>query len=131
MGTGGNAGSQASAMIIRGLALDEVRFKDFWRVVWKELRVSFLLGAILSVACFGKVMLVDKLYLAPHGTWIALVICLAMLATIIIAKLIGAMLPLLAKVIRLDPAVVASPFITTIVDVLSLTLYCAFAVAIL
>ena len=118
-------------MIIRGLALDEVSFKDFWRVVWKELRVSFLLGTVLSVACFAKVMLVDKLYLAPNGTLIAFVICLAMLATIIIAKLIGAMLPLLAKRIKLDPAVVASPFITTLVDVLSLTFYCAFAVALL
>ncbi len=131
MGTGGNAGSQASAMIIRGLALDEVQFKDFWKVVWKELRVSFLLGTVLAVASFAKVMLVDKLYLAPNGTLIAFVICLAMLATIVFAKLVGAMLPLLAKRIKLDPAVVASPFITTLVDVVSLTLYCAFAVAIL
>ena len=95
------------------------------------MRVSLLLGATLSAACFVKVMLVDKLYLTTNGTLIALVICLAMLATIVIAKLIGAMLPLLAKRIKLDPAVVASPFITTIVDVLSLTLYCLFAVALL
>ena len=126
MGTGGNAGSQASAMIIRGLAIGEVSFKDFWRVVWKEIRVSLLLGALLSVACFGKVMLIDK-----AGTLVAFVISISMFATILIAKLIGSMLPLLAKKIRLDPAVVASPFITTIVDVLSLTIYCAFAVAFL
>ena len=131
MGTGGNAGSQASAMIIRGIALGEVQFKDTMRVVWKEIRVSVLLGAILSVACFAKVMLIDGLYAMQNGTWVAVVICLSMFVTIIAAKLIGALLPLLAKKCRLDPAVVASPFITTIVDVLSLTLYCAFAVWIL
>ena len=128
MGTGGNAGSQASAMIIRGIAIGEVKFSDLWRVVWKEIRVSVLLGAILSVACFAKVMLVDGLYAVQNGTLVAAVICLSMFATVVIAKLIGAMLPLLAKKCRLDPAVVASPFITTIVDVLSLTVYCAFAI---
>ena len=131
MGTGGNAGSQASAMIIRGLAIGEVSFSDFWKVVWKELRVSILLGAILSVACFGKVMLFDKLYAVPNGTLVGIVISVSLLVTIVIAKLIGAMLPLLAKKLRLDPAVVASPFITTIVDVLSLIVYCAFAITLL
>lgn len=128
MGTGGNAGSQASAMIIRGLAIGEVRFSDFWKVVWKEIRVSVLLGAILSVACFAKVMFIDELYAVENGTMVALVICLAMFFTVLLAKLIGAVLPLLAKKCKLDPAVVASPFITTMVDVLSLTIYCAFAV---
>ena len=128
MGTGGNAGSQASAMIIRGLAIGEVRFADFWKVVWKEIRVSVLLGAILSVACFGKVMLIDKLYAVQNGAIVAIVICLAMFFTVLLAKLVGAMLPLLAKKCKLDPAVVASPFITTMVDVLSLTIYCAIAV---
>ena len=128
MGTGGNAGSQASAMIIRGLAIGEVRFADFWKVVWKEIRVSVLLGAFLSVACFAKVMLIDQLYAVTNGTTVAFVICLALFFTVLFAKLIGAMLPLLAKKCRLDPAVVASPFITTMVDVLSLTIYCAFAV---
>ena len=131
MGTGGNAGSQASAMIIRGLAIGEVAFSDFWRVVWKEMRVSILLGALLSIACFGKVMLIDKLYAVDGGTLVAAVISISLLVTVVIAKLIGAMLPLLAKKIKLDPAVVASPFITTIVDVLSLTVSCAFAVAML
>ncbi|MBQ7923789.1 MAG: magnesium transporter [Clostridia bacterium] len=131
MGTGGNAGSQASAMIIRGIAIGEVRFSDTWKVVWKEIRVSVLLGAILSVACFAKVMLVDGLYAMTNGTWVALVICLSMFVTILAAKLIGALLPLFAKKCKLDPAVVASPFITTIIDVLSLTVYCAFAVWIL
>lgn len=131
MGTGGNAGSQASAMIIRGLAIGEVKFSDFWKVVWKEIRVSLLLGVILSIACFVKVLLVDKLYAVANGTLVAAVISLSMLATVVLAKLIGAMLPLLAKKCRLDPAVVASPFITTMVDVLSLTIYCAFAIALL
>ena len=131
MGTGGNAGSQASAMIIRGLAIGEVKFSDFWKVVWKEIRVSLLLGVILSIACFVKVLLVDKLYAVANGTLVAAVISLSMLATVVLAKLIGAMLPLLAKKCRLDPAVVASPFITTMVDVLSLTIYCAFAITLL
>ena len=131
MGTGGNAGSQASAMIIRGIAVGEVDFSDFWRVVWKETRVSVLLGALLSVACFGKVMLIDKLYAVDGGMLVAVVISVSLMVTVVIAKLIGSMLPLLAKKIKLDPAVVASPFITTIVDVLSLTVYCAFAVAML
>lgn len=128
MGTGGNAGSQASAMIIRGLAVGEVKFSDFWKVVWKEIRVSVLLGAILAVACFAKVMTIDGLYAVENGVLVGFVICFSMLVTVFIAKLIGAMLPLLAKKCRLDPAVVASPFITTIVDVLSLTIYCAFAI---
>ncbi|MBQ3220941.1 MAG: magnesium transporter [Clostridia bacterium] len=127
MGTGGNAGSQASAMIIRGLAVGEVEFSDFWKVVWKEVRVSVLLGAILSVASFIKVLTIDGLYAVDNGWIMALVICISMFATVVVAKLIGAMLPLLAKKCKLDPAVVASPFITTIVDVLSLTLCCFFA----
>ena len=131
MGTGGNAGSQASAMIIRGIALDEVKFSDLWRVIWKEIRVSVLLGAILAGACFLKTLWIDQLYAVQNGAIVALVISLSMFVTILFAKLIGAALPLLAKKIKLDPAVVASPFITTLVDVLSLTIYCLFAVTIL
>lgn len=128
MGTGGNAGSQASAMIIRGIAIGEVSFADTWKVIWKEVRVSVLLGAILAVACFAKVMLVDGLFQMENGTLVALVVCISLFVTIVAAKLIGALLPLLAKKCKLDPAVVASPFITTIIDVLSLTVYCAFAI---
>lgn len=131
MGTGGNAGSQASAMVIRSIALKEIEFSDFLRVVWKEIRVSVLLGAILSVACFAKLMLIDGLINVGNGVIVAFVICLSMFATVLIAKLIGAMLPLFAKLCKLDPAVVASPFITTIVDILSITIYCAFAVSML
>ncbi|MBO5411862.1 MAG: magnesium transporter [Clostridia bacterium] len=128
MGTGGNAGSQAAAMMIRGIALKEISFSDLWRVVWKEIRVAVILGAILSVACFGKLLLIDQLYKVDNGMMVAFVICISLFVTVLIAKLIGAILPLLAKKCHLDPAVVASPFITTIVDVLSLTVYCAFAV---
>lgn len=131
MDTGGNAGSQASVTIIRGIALGEVGFKDIWRVIWKELRVSILLGATLAVACFAKLMAIDMLWKVENGLLVSAVICLAMFVTIVIAKLIGCILPLLAKKCRLDPAVVASPFITTIVDALSLTIYCAIAVAML
>ena len=128
MGTGGNAGSQASAMIIRGIAIGEISFTDICKVVWKEIRVSVLMGALLAIACFGKVMLLDGLYAVENGLLVAAVICLSMFITIMLAKLIGAILPLLAKKCRLDPAVVASPFITTIIDALSLSVYCLFAV---
>ncbi len=131
MGTGGNAGSQASAMVIRGIALKELGFSDFWKVAWKEIRVSVLLGAMLSIACFVKLLVIDQLYNVKYGMLVALVICLSLFITVLIAKLIGATLPLLAQKCKLDPAVVASPFITTIVDVLSLTVCCLFASAIL
>ena len=130
-GTGGNAGSQASAMVIRGIALGEIEFKDTWKVVWKEIRVSVLLGIVLAVACFVKLLIVDSLWQIENGLIVGLVICISMLITVIIAKLIGAILPLLAKKLHLDPAVVASPFITTIVDVLCLTIYCWVAIALL
>ncbi len=128
MDTGGNAGSQASVTIIRGLALNEVAFKDILKVLWKEIRVSVLLGATLSIACFAKLMLINQLY---NDLLIAFVVCLAMFITVVIAKVIGCTLPLLAKKCHLDPAVVASPFITTIVDALSLIIYCNIAVALL
>ena len=128
MDTGGNAGSQASVTIIRGLALHEVEFKDILKVLWKEVRVSFLLGLTLSVACFAKLMLINQLY---DQLDIAFVICFAMFITVVLAKVIGCTLPLLAKKCKLDPAVVASPFITTIVDALALIIYCNIALALL
>lgn len=131
MDTGGNAGSQASVTIIRGIALGEIKFKDILKVVWKELRVSLLLGITLSVVCFGKLMLIDKLFMVENGYLIAGVVCSTMFLTIVIAKIIGCTLPLIAKKCRLDPAVVASPFITTIVDAVSLMIYCGIAVSIL
>ena len=132
MGTGGNAGSQASVTIVRSLALGEVEFKDVFRVLWKELRASLLLAISLAIVCFGKLLLIDKLIFGYDYTLIiCAVVSISMFATIVLAKLVGCVLPLLAKKLRLDPAVVASPFITTIVDILSLIIYCFIAIALL
>ena len=133
MGTGGNAGGQASATIIRGIALDEIEFRDSLKVMWKEFKVSLLIGGSLSVLCFGKIMLLDGLLFSTPGVNAisALVISLSMLVTIILSKLVGCMLPLLAKKCHLDPAVVANPFITTIIDILSLLIYCNLAIMLL
>lgn len=131
MGTGGNAGSQASAMVIRGLALGEVSFSDTFKVLWKEARVSIILGVVIAVVCFIKMWFVDGLISVENGLILDIVICLSMLLTVVFSKLVGALLPLLAKKCHLDPAVVASPLITTIVDVLSLTIFCAIAGAVL
>ncbi|MBQ8468951.1 MAG: magnesium transporter [Clostridia bacterium] len=132
MDSGGNAGSQASVTIIRSLALDEVSFKDIFKVVWKEIRVAVMLAAVLSVACFAKLQLIDHLMFGYNYTWqISLVVSLALFCTICIAKIVGACLPLLAKRCKLDPAVVASPFITTIVDAISLIVFCGLAIALL
>lgn len=127
MGTGGNAGGQASATIIRGIAVNEICFRDFFRVVWKEIRVSIILGFSLSIVCFFKVLLLDGLVFGVQGVnWLsALIISLSMLITIILAKFVGSSLPLVAKKCHLDPAVMASPFITTILDILSLLVFCS------
>ncbi len=130
MDTGGNAGSQASVTVIRSIALCETYPKDAFKVIWKELRVSVMLGAVMSIVCFGKLMLIDSLYNDVTPV-LAFIVSLALFITIILAKLIGSTLPLLAKKIKLDPAVVASPFITTIVDALSLIIYSNIALAML
>ena len=133
MDTGGNAGSQASVTVIRALALEEISTKDAFRVLWKEVRASVLLGLTLALACFGKLMLVDNLLFgfADYTPFRCFVVSLALACTVVVAKLVGCTLPLLAKKVHLDPAVVASPFITTIVDAVSLMVYCALAVALL
>ena len=132
MGTGGNSGSQASVTIIQSLATNEVDFKDILKVLWKELRVAFFVAFVLAVACFAKLQLIDNLIFGYDYTIkISIVVSLALFATICIAKLVGAFLPLFAKKIHLDPAVVANPFITTIVDVISLIIFCTFSVALL
>ena len=125
MGTGGNSGSQASVTVIRGLSLGELTPRDWFRVLWKELRVSVLCGVALAILTFGKVMLVDRLLLSnPDVTvTVALVVSLTLCAVVVVAKLIGGLLPLLADKIGLDPAVMASPFITTLVDALALLIY--------
>lgn len=133
MGTGGNAGSQSSVTIIRSLSLDEIEFKDIFWVMFKECRVSILCGAILGVVNFGKILLVDGWMLQNEeiNVWISLVVSLTLVITIIVAKIIGCSLPMIAKKLHLDPAVMASPFITTIVDVVSLLVYFWIATSVL
>lgn len=133
MGTGGNAGSQASVTVIRGISLGQIEFRDFFRVVWKECRVSVLCGIVLGIAAVVKVMLVDNYLMHnPEVTiFVALVVGITLFATIVSAKIIGCALPLLAKKIGLDPAVMASPLITTLIDTVSLLVYFYFATLIL
>ena len=132
MGTGGNAGSQASVTVIRGLSLDELGYSDVFGILFKEFRVSILCGAAIAIATFLKILLIDDLLLGSGiSLLVALVVSLTMAFTIFIAKLIGCSLPLLAGKLGLDPAVMASPFITTIVDALSLLVYFGVASAIL
>lgn len=118
MDTGGNAGGQASVTIIRGISLKEIEFKDILKIMWKEFRVAILTGITLAAANFIKLLVIDKVNMS-----IASVVCLTLIITIIFAKIVGCTLPLLAKKVGFDPAVMASPFITTIVDALSLITY--------
>ena len=133
MGTGGNSGSQASVTVIRALSLGEVETRDIGKVIWKELRTALLLGFTLAIACFAKLIFLDGMLLGMQGyTWqVSLVVAAALFATVIVAKLVGAVLPILAKLCRLDPAVVANPFITTIVDAVSVILFCYLSIGIL
>ena len=132
-GTGGNSGTQASTAVIRALSLDEVRFSDLLRVLWKEFRVSLCCGICLAAANFIKMMLVDRMLLNnPDVTvWVALVVCVTLIGTVLCAKLVGCAMPILAEKVGFDPAVMASPFITTIVDALSLLIYFQVASSIL
>ena len=129
MGTGGNSGSQSSVTVIRALSLDELRLSDLPSVIWKEIRTAVLCGLALSVVCYLKIWLVDGLLLgnANITPMVNLVVCLALFATVLSAKIVGAVLPMAAKALKLDPAVMASPFITSIVDALSLLVYFLFA----
>ena len=133
MGTGGNSGSQASVTVIRALSIGEIETKDVAKVLWKEFRTSVLLGLTLAVVCFVKLIFLDGMLLGVAGyTWqVCLVVSLALLCTVVVAKLVGALLPIFAKVCRLDPAVVANPFITTIVDAVSVILFCYLSIGIL
>ncbi|MDY2929785.1 MAG: magnesium transporter, partial [Clostridiaceae bacterium] len=133
MDTGGNCGSQASVTVIRGLSLGDIEFSDLGRVLWKECRVSLLCGASLAAVALGKLMLVDRLLLHNSGVTllVSVTVCLTLLLTVVLAKLVGASLPLFAKKLGFDPAVMASPFITTIVDALSLMIYFRIATVLL
>ena len=118
MDTGGNCGSQASATIIRGISLQQIKFSDIFRVVWKETRVALLCGLTLAAVNFVKLILLSKVTVT-----VAAVICLTLVFTVFVAKIVGCTLPILAKRVGGDPAVMASPFLTTIVDALSLIIY--------
>ena len=126
MDTGGNCGSQSSATVIRGLSLDEIEFSDLLRVQWKEIRVAVLCGVTLAAASFAKLLLFDKVTLA-----VALVVCVTLAVTVLCAKVVGCTLPILSMKVGFDPAVMSSPFITTIVDAISLMLYFSVATAVL
>lgn len=126
MDTGGNAGGQASVTIIRGLSLGEITYRDVPRVVWKEVRVAMLCGCTLAAANFAKLMLFDRV-----GVLVSLTVCLTLVAAVLMAMLVGCLLPIGAKKIGFDPAVMASPFITTIVDALPLLVYFRFAALLL
>ena len=129
MDTGGNCGSQSSVTVIRALSLDELKLGDIFKVMWKEFRTAILCGIALSVVCFVKILLVDRMLMGNSSISLLVnsAVCLTLCVTVIIAKFVGCTLPLLAKRLGFDPAVMASPFITTIVDALSLLVYFLFA----
>ena len=133
MDTGGNSGSQSSVTVIRALSLGELEFSDLGKVIWKEIRTALICGACLSVLCFAKVMLVDRLIMNNDevSVMVAVVVGLTLAVTVLCAKLVGCTLPMLAKKLGFDPAVMASPFITTIVDALSLLVYFGIATSFL
>lgn len=125
-GTGGNAGGQTSATIVRGLSLSEIQFRDIFKIIWKESRVAILCGITLAIANFGKLIWYDRIEME-----VAVVVCITLLVTVLLAKMVGCVLPMVAQKIGFDPAVMASPFITTIVDALSLIIYFQFATRLL
>ena len=132
MGTGGNSGAQSSVTIIRGLAVGEIENSDVWKIIWKETRIAFLCGVVLAVCNFVKIILVDNMLFHNEVSIMAnLVVSLTLVATVVVAKIVGCALPVVAKKLGLDPAVMASPFITTIVDAVSLLIYFGIASAIL
>ena len=133
MDTGGNSGSQASVTVIRALSLGELELRDLPKVVWKEVQTAVLCGVALATLCFAKIMVFDRMILGNTDITVmtAFVVCLTMAVTVLVAKVVGCTLPLFAKKLGFDPAVMASPFITTIVDALSLLVYFGIASALL
>lgn len=126
MDTGGNAGSQSSTLVIRGLALGEIETSDVWKILWKEFRVSLIVGFVLAGLNFLRILCFDKVEVK-----IILVICLSLFFTVVIAKVVGGILPIIAKKFKFDPAIMASPLITTIVDACALMIYFSIATALL
>ncbi len=133
MDTGGNCGSQSSVTVIRGISLGEIEFADMPKVIWKELRVAAMCSLVLAAANFAKIMLFDRLVLGNDSLTltVAAVVCMTLVFVVCVAKIVGCVLPMLAKKVGFDPAVMASPFITTIVDAISLLIYFQFAKLIL
>ena len=131
MDAGGNTGGQSSATVMRALALNEITFSDILRVIWKELRIAILVGITLFVVCYFKLLYIDGIAQTESGYLVAAVVCLGLCCTVILSKLVGSILPLLAKKVNLDPAVMASPVITTIIDALSLLVLCTLALNLL
>ena len=129
MGTGGNSGSQSSVTVIRGLSLGELEFSDIGEILLKEIGTALMCGVSLAAVCFAKIWLVDRMMMGNENITLLvdLVVCLALAVTVVLAKVVGCLLPMAAKAVKLDPAVMASPFITTIVDALSLLVYFLFA----
>ncbi len=118
MDTGGNSGSQSSTLVIRGLALGEIKLKDIFKVMWKEFRVSVVVGIALSVVNFFRVYFIEKV-----SFMVSMTVCISLFFTVVLAKVVGGILPIVAKKLRLDPAIMASPLITTIVDAVALLIY--------
>ncbi|MBD5643507.1 magnesium transporter [Clostridium botulinum] len=118
MDTGGNSGSQSSTLVIRGLALGEIKLKDIFKVMWKEFRVSVVVGIALSVVNFLRVYFIEKV-----SFMVSMTVCISLFFTVVLAKVVGGILPIVAKKLKLDPAIMASPLITTIVDAVALLIY--------
>lgn len=131
MGTGGNSGNQVSTLIIRGLALGEVKIKDYFKVLWKEIRVSLMVGITLAVANYGRMLLVRLLTGSDTPNSVILVVSLSVAAVVVVSKTIGCTLPIVAKLFKLDPALMAGPLITTLVDTISLVIYFALTKALI
>ncbi len=131
MGTGGNSGNQVSTLIIRGLALGEVKIKDYFKVLWKEIRVSLMVGITLAVANYGRMLLVRLITGNDTSNSVILVVSLSVAAVVVVSKTIGCTLPIVAKLLKLDPALMAGPLITTLVDTISLVIYFALAQALI
>ena len=126
MDTGGNAGSQSSSLIIRGLALGEIGIKDAFKVLWKEFRVSIVVGVTLAFVNFLRIFYLEKVDFA-----IAITVCVTTLLTVVLAKVVGGLLPIAAKMLKVDPAIMAGPLITTIVDTFALIIYFSIATLLL
>ena len=125
MGTGGNSGSQASTLIIRGLALGEIRIKDYFRVLWKEIRVSVICGAVLALANWIRMLILRAATGGDTSNSVILVVCLSLLCVVMVAKMMGCTLPIIAKLLKLDPALMTGPVMSTVVDAVSLLIYFA------